>query len=48
MNMPEAITVSGYLSTGDGMSFSLMEPGYTLPAEQRRRAKIVATLGPSL
>jgi pyruvate kinase len=29
------------------MSFTLMEPGSTLPAEQRRRAKIVATLGPS-
>jgi pyruvate kinase len=29
------------------MSFTLLEPGSTLPAEQRRRAKIVATLGPS-
>jgi pyruvate kinase len=29
------------------MSFTLMESGSTLPAEQRRRAKIVATLGPS-
>ena len=30
---------------GGQMSFTLMEPG--LPADQRRRAKIVATLGPS-
>ncbi len=29
------------------MSFTLMEPGTTLPNEPRRRAKIVATLGPS-
>ena len=29
------------------MSFTLMEPNYSLPADQRRRAKIVATLGPS-
>jgi pyruvate kinase len=29
------------------MSFTLMEPSYSLPADQRRRAKIVATLGPS-
>jgi pyruvate kinase len=29
------------------MSFTLMEPATTLPSEQRRRAKIVATLGPS-
>jgi pyruvate kinase len=29
------------------MSFTLMEANDTLPAEQRRRSKIVATLGPS-
>ena len=29
------------------MSFTLMEPSYSLPTDQRRRAKIVATLGPS-
>ncbi len=29
------------------MSFTLMESGTTLPTEPRRRAKIVATLGPS-
>jgi pyruvate kinase len=29
------------------MSFTLMEPSYSLATDQRRRAKIVATLGPS-
>jgi pyruvate kinase len=46
MNLPEAIPVSGYECEGP-MSFPLSEANKTLGAEPRRRAKIVATLGPS-
>ena len=44
--LPEAFTACGSLY-GGCMGFTLMESGTTLSTEPRRRAKIVATLGPS-
>ena len=46
LNLPEADHRLRVKQYGGPMSFTLMESS-SLPAEQSRRAKIVATLGPS-